>query len=80
MKSLVVDRGFELLLGQTKDYKIGVCCFSAKHAPIRSKINDLFAQNQNNVFEWSLFGFRQQPLINIIHHLLPKINVCLQQG
>ena len=40
MKSLVVDRGFELLSGQTKDYKIGVCCFSAKHAALRRKGKD----------------------------------------
>jgi hypothetical protein len=26
--SIVVDRGFELRSGQTKDYKIGICCFS----------------------------------------------------
>ena len=25
-----VDRGFESCSGQTKDYKIGICCFSAK--------------------------------------------------
>ena len=28
----VVDRGFEPRSGQTKDYKIGIFCFSAKHA------------------------------------------------
>ena len=33
----VVDRGFEPRSGQTKDYKIGICCFSAKHAALRSK-------------------------------------------
>ena len=27
--SSVVDRGFKLQLGQIKDYKIGICCFSA---------------------------------------------------
>ena len=27
-----VNRGFEPWLGQTKDYNIGICCFSAKHA------------------------------------------------
>ena len=27
-----VDRGFDYRSGQTKDYKIGMCCFSAKHA------------------------------------------------
>ena len=28
-----VDRGFEPGTGQTKDYKIGIFCFSAKHRP-----------------------------------------------
>jgi hypothetical protein len=27
--SSVVDRGFKPRSGQTKDYKIGICCFSA---------------------------------------------------
>jgi hypothetical protein len=29
LASSVVDRGFEPGLGQTKDYKIDICCFSA---------------------------------------------------
>jgi hypothetical protein len=29
-----------LLAGQTKDYKIGICCFSAKHAALRRKRKD----------------------------------------
>ena len=29
--SSAVDRGFEPRSGQTKYYKIGICCFSAKH-------------------------------------------------
>jgi len=29
--SIAVDRRFELRSGQTKDYEIGICCFSAKH-------------------------------------------------
>jgi hypothetical protein len=33
----VVDGGFEHQSGQTKAYKIGICCFSAKHAALRSK-------------------------------------------
>ena len=36
----VVDRGFEPRSGQTKDYAIGVCCFSAKHATLRRKSKD----------------------------------------
>jgi hypothetical protein len=53
LTSSVVDRGFDLWSGQTKDYKIGVCCFSAKHAALRSKSKDGLAWNQNNVSEWS---------------------------
>jgi inosine/xanthosine triphosphate pyrophosphatase family protein len=29
---IVVDSGIEPLLGQPKNYKIGICCFSAKYA------------------------------------------------
>jgi hypothetical protein len=47
-----VDRGFEPRLGQTKDYKIGVCCFPAKHAPLRRKNKDWLARNQDNVSKW----------------------------
>jgi hypothetical protein len=48
-----VDRGFEPRSGQTKDYKIGICCFSAKHAALRRKSIDWLARNQNNLPEWS---------------------------
>jgi hypothetical protein len=47
--SCVVDRGFEPQAGQTKDYKIGICCFSAA---LRRKSKDWLAQNQDNVSEW----------------------------
>ena len=30
----VVDREFESWSGQTKEYKIGICCFSPKHAAL----------------------------------------------
>ena len=53
LASSAVDRGFEPQLGQTKDYKIGICCFSAKHAAFRRKSKDWLARNQNNVSEWS---------------------------
>jgi hypothetical protein len=38
--------------GQTKDYKIGMCCFSAKHAAVRKKSKDWLTQNQDNISEW----------------------------
>ena len=53
LASSVVDRGFEPRSGQIKDYKNGICCFSAKHAALRSKSKDWVARNQNNVSECS---------------------------
>jgi hypothetical protein len=53
LASSAVGRGFEPWLGQTKDYKIGICCFSSKHAAFRRKSKDWLARNQNNVSEWS---------------------------
>ena len=51
--SSAVDRGFEPRSGQTKDYNIGICCFSAKHAALRRKRKEWLARNQENVSEWS---------------------------
>ena len=53
LASSAVDHGFEPRLGQTKDYKIGICCFPAKHAALRIKSKHWLAWNQNNVSEWS---------------------------
>jgi hypothetical protein len=49
LASSAVDRGFEPRSGQTKDYTIGICCFSAKHAALRRKSKDWLARIQNNV-------------------------------
>jgi hypothetical protein len=54
----VVDCGFEPRLGQTKDYKIGICCFSAKHAALRRKSKDWLARNQDNVSKWRDMSIR----------------------
>jgi hypothetical protein len=56
--SSVVDRGFEPRTGQTKDYTIDICCFSAKHAALRRKSKDWLARNQNNVSGWSDMSIR----------------------
>ena len=53
LASSVVDRRFEHRSDQTKDYRIDMCCFSAKHAAVRRKNKDWLARNQNNVSEWS---------------------------
>ena len=52
LASSAVYRGFEPRSGQTKDYKIGMCCFSAKHAALRRTSKDWLARNQDNVSEW----------------------------
>jgi hypothetical protein len=52
LASSVVDCGFEPWLGQTKDYKIGIYCFSAKHAALRRKSKYWWARNQDNVSKW----------------------------
>ena len=49
--SSVVDRGFESRSGQTKDYTIGICGFSAKHTAFRKKSKDWLARKQDNVSE-----------------------------
>jgi hypothetical protein len=38
---------------QTKDDKISICCFSAKHASKRRKSKDWLARNRVNMSEWS---------------------------
>jgi hypothetical protein len=52
LASTVLDHGFETGSGQTKDYKIGICCFSAKHTVLRRKRKDGFAWNRDNVSKW----------------------------
>ena len=53
---LVLDAEYleiELRSDQIKDYKIGICCFSAKHTALRSKNKDWLALKKNNMSEWS---------------------------
>ena len=45
----VLDRLFEPCLGQTKEYEIGICHFSAKQALLMSKSKYWLSQNQNIV-------------------------------
>ena len=52
--SSVVDHRVKPLSGQTKDYKIGICCFSVKHAVLYSGVRartgflTMTSQKQNN--------------------------------
>ena len=58
LASSAVDRGFEPRSGQTKDYKIGICCFSAKHIALRRKSKIWLTRNQDNVSEWGGMSIR----------------------
>ena len=40
LDSNVVDHVFEPQSGKTKDYEIGICCFSTKHPALRRKSKD----------------------------------------
>jgi hypothetical protein len=52
LASSALDSEFKSRSGQTKDYKIGICCLSAKHAALRRKSKDWLARNQDNVSKW----------------------------
>jgi hypothetical protein len=53
-----VDHGFDPRSGQTKDFEIGICCFSAKHTAVKRTSKDWLAQNQDNVSEWDAMSVR----------------------
>ena len=58
--SSAVDRGFEPRSGLTKEYKICISYFSAKHAALSRKNKDWLAWNQDNVSEWGDMSIRRQ--------------------
>ena len=64
--SSTVDRGFEILSGQTTHVKIGICWFSAKYAALRSKIKEKLARNQNNVSEWTFVSVSKRHKMHLL--------------
>ena len=52
LASNAVDRRFEHLLCQTKEYEADICCRSDYQATLSSKNKDRLALNQDNVPEW----------------------------
>jgi hypothetical protein len=59
LASIAIDRGFYPRSDRTKDYTIGMCCFSAKHATFRRKSKDWLARNLNNVSDWNDMSTRE---------------------
>ena len=58
LASSAVDGGFEPRSAQTKEYEIGMCCFSTKHTALRKQSKDWVARNQDNVSEWGDMSIR----------------------
>ena len=80
LASSAIDCRYEPRSGQTKEYKIGICCFSAKNASLRGKSKDWLARNQNNVSEWSdistlwlLLAHLAKGNVSFYHHLVPVV-------
>jgi hypothetical protein len=76
LASSAIDCGYELRSCQTKEYEIGICCFSAKNAALRRKSKDWLARNQNNVSGWSdistqwlLLAHISKGNVSFYHHL-----------
>ena len=57
LASSVVHHGFDPRSGQTKNLKIGFCCFSAKHTALRRKSKDWLARNRDNLSKWGNMPF-----------------------
>jgi len=55
----VVDRGFKPWSGQTKDYKIGICCFFAKHSALRKRAKNGWLGIGIMCFEWGDISIRR---------------------
>jgi hypothetical protein len=47
-----VDRGYEPRSCQTKDYKLSIHCFSAKHTTLGRNSKDRLARKQDKVSDW----------------------------
>ena len=80
LASSAIDCGYEPRSGQIKEYKIGICCFSAKNAALRRKSKDWLDRNQNNVSEWSdistrwlLLAHLAKSNVSFYHHLAPLV-------
>ena len=58
LASSAIVCGFEPRSGQTKAYKIGICCFSTKLVALRRECKDWLARIQDNVSEWSDMSIR----------------------
>jgi hypothetical protein len=57
--SSAVHHEFKPRLGQIKEYKISISCFSTQQAVLRRKRKAWLARNQNNVSVWGEMSTRE---------------------
>jgi len=61
-----VDREFENWSGQTKDYIIGILCFSDKHASLKSETKDCGI----GMMIVSVSYHNKNPTRRVLHHIV----------
>ena len=71
-----VDRGFDPQSGQTKDYIVGICCFTA----LRRKSKDWFTRNQDNVSRVGRHAYPRTVVSVSYHYKNPTKRVGLVQS
>ena len=71
-----VDYGFKPTSDQTKEYNIGICCFSTKHTSSRSRGKYCLTRNQDNVPEWIHMSIRG-PLFQWTSTIKIQLNVLV---
>jgi hypothetical protein len=64
LTSSTVDHRFQSRSGQSKDYQLGICCFSAKHAALSIISKNWLAQYQDHASEWSDVSTRRLLSLN----------------
>jgi hypothetical protein len=72
MVSVLASSDWSWIVGQSKDYKFGICCFPAKHTALMSK--DWLARNQDNVSKVSGMSTR-----GLLFQWASKIKIGLVQ-
>jgi hypothetical protein len=73
-----VISGFEPRSGQTKDCKIGMCCFTAKHAALRRTSKDWLARNQDRGIILIQTAWTHKIIVKLcIYHVLLYMRIVL---
>ena len=62
--------------GQTKDYIIGICCFSTKNTALEIKSKDQLAQNQDNIWSDLTTHRHHENIIGSHHEIAEKLFIC----